>query len=261
MRLSIAFFLFYFLMASCQKEENCNMPGALNPGENADCVFADTVQHALFFKFTGTWCPPCGSEGAITMREALNAHPQAIGIEVHYNDEMKSAVGYKFISHFGIQEFPSFRVNNDEVSSLEEAFERESTIGIYHAHSVSEEVMKVSGSVRALVDLSGPEYHISVYLMEDGYVAPQYATDHSAYPEWTFRNQHYPEYIHKRILRGEAADHIFGRSLHSGAWLKGEVVKFESEIDIPPGVRGELYPVVVIWEKENRRYRFLNASN
>lgn len=244
---------------SCSKDEKCDDPLSLNPGISTTCQYVDSSQHALYFKFTGTWCPPCGSDGAIKMRNTLQANEGLIGMEIHYNDEMKSAIGYKFISQFAINEFPSFILNNDENVEVEEALNRIPQVGIFHEYKVQGDQLVVTGTAKALWTLPGPEYFIAIYLLEDGYVAPQYANDHTAHPEWEYRNQRYPEYIHNRIFRDEASGNAFGRLLHSGIWLKDQTVEFSTSIDIPEDVKGEVYPVTVIWQKENRRYSFLNA--
>lgn len=247
------------LLFSCSKDDQCGDPASLNYDRSEECVYADSTQHAIFFKFTGTWCPPCGSRAAVKMRNTLADNPGTIGIEVHYNDEMKSDVGYKFITHFGIGAFPRFRINNDEVFLLEHALEKTPEVGMHLEHRVKDEKIHVSGMAKALSDLEGPEYNIAIYLLEDGYVAPQYADDHSAFPEWEYRNGRYPNYIHKRILRAELSGNTFGRLLHTGSWNKGEILPFEAEMDIPEEIEGEVYVVAVIWRRENRMSHFVNA--
>ena len=135
------------LFVACSPETECTDPDSVNFGTSETCIYADTSQYALFFKFTGTWCPPCGSSGAVRMKKTLTSDPHIIGIEVHHQDEMTSAIGNKFISHFGINLFPSFRINNDE-RSLSGALTRKADIGLHVAYKQSDEKLIVTSQIK-----------------------------------------------------------------------------------------------------------------
>jgi hypothetical protein len=191
------------------------------------------------------------------MKETLASNERVIGIEVHHQDEMTSAIGNKFISHFSINSFPSFRVNNDK-STLTSTLTRKPEVGLYLSHKRSGNSLVIESYVKALMDLKASEYYIAVYIMEDGKVAPQYADDHSAYPNWTYENKRYPGYVHDNILRDEASNQTFGQLLHNGPMRKDLVFKHTVEIDISQEFI-DVYPLLVIWKRENREYTFVNA--
>lgn len=194
------------------------------------------------------------------MRRDLENNPGAIGIEVHYNDEMANNISNKLVSHFGNTTFPEFYVNNDE-GDLSAAVSGEPAIGMSIDFSTNDDEMSVSCFMKAFQDIPGKDYYLAFYLLEDGYIAEQYATDHSAFPEWEYRNGRYPDYIHRRILRAEAVDQIFGQAFFEGIWDEGEVKSFESNLSIPEGTTGTLYPVVCLWERKNRVNYLINAKS
>ncbi len=249
-----------FLFNGCSKDQKCNDPTSVNYEEVDKCLYTDSSQHALYFKFTGTWCPPCGSSGAIKMRRDLDDNPRAIGIEVHYNDEMSNPISNKWVSHFGNTTFPSFYVNNDE-GSLSNALSAAAQVGMAIDYEIEGDDMLVSTYMKALQDIPEKDYYIAVYLLEDGYVSEQYATDHSAFPEWEFRNGRYPEYIHYRTLRSEAVGQIFGQAFYKGLWNDQEVRSFETKLNVPQGTTGTLYPVVGLWERIDRINHLVNATS
>ena len=94
--------------------------------------------------------------------------------------------------------------------------------------------------------------------MEDDRIAPQYATDHSAYPEWKYENGRYPEYRHTNILRDEATGLTFGTLFHQGPLSKSQSFTHRTELAFNESY-GVLYPLVVIWKKEQGIYSFVNA--
>lgn len=259
MRYLFGILFFTTLLFSCQKDSSCEDPTALNVDSSSDCIYADSSQSALYFKFTGTWCPPCGSGGAIKMKKNLQENPNLIGIEVHYNDKMSSDISNKWVTFHKVNRYPTFIVNEGSSVSIPGALSKKAAVGFYQTYEVSGASMKVVGKVKALEDLPEGTYEIATYLMEDGFVEPQYASDHSAHPEWTFENGQYPNYIHDNIIRAEANDYIFGRVLREGDWKKGEIIDYEVEMDVFASIRGDVYPVTVIWKNENGHREFVNA--
>ena len=248
------------LILGCTKDQKCDDPISVNYEESSTCLYVDSTQKALYFKFTGTWCPPCGASGAIKMRQDIKDNVGSIGVEVHYNDEMASDICNKFVSHFGNTTFPSFYVNNDE-GALPTALSTAPIVGMVIDHSVSDNEMSISCYMKALDDIPDKEYYIAVYILEDGHIAEQYATDHSAFPALEYRNGRYPKYVHDRILRAEVSGNIFGQSFYKGVWHADETRSYEVKFDLPEGTTGVLYPVVGLWERSDRTNFLINASS
>ena len=244
--------------SSCVKDASCDDPASINFGASEACIFIDSTSHALLFKMTGTWCPPCGSWGAIEMKNRLSKYPSAIGIEVHFNDNMSSEVSNKWVSHFANIDFPEFYWNND-VSSVDQLLTTKPRLGLAMSYEKKGGKMTVQTTVKALEASLSSDLFIAVYLLEDGVIENQYATDHSAHPEWEYRNGRYPNYVHDRVLRGEASNYIFGRSFRQDQWLKGEIVELHSELDLADEFGQDLYPVVAIWENNSGTFTLINA--
>lgn len=192
------------------------------------------------------------------MRNALNMYPQLIGIEVHHQDEMTTPLGNKWVTYFANTNFPSFYVNTGDVD-IEEALTGQPEFGLVTSSDLGKSELEVKVWIEALKDLPARNVHLAIYLMEDGYVAPQYATNNSAHPEWEYRGGRYPEYIHNRVFRDEAHGHIFGASLSQSAWSKGDQLTYEVSLPFPEDFQGHLYPIAVLWENDKGHFTFLKA--
>ena len=241
-------------ITSCKKK--CDDPNSINFDKEADCMYVDTVQRGLIIKATGTWCAPCGSYGARTMKSNLSKYPNLIGMEIHSRDVMRSSISDEMLKHFKNTAYPSFYINGKN-KRLDVALNHPYELGLHINWSSTADNMNLETVVQAKEDLNG-EYNIAVYLMEDGYVSPQKAKDNSAHPDWNFTNGSYPKYIHDNILRGEASQNLFGTLIASDGMSKDEVIKSNNTITIDFNPQGKVYPIAVVWKKEGTSYNLVN---
>jgi hypothetical protein len=244
------------LLFSCSKDESCNDPQSLNFGDSGDCEYVNSEQHALYFKFTATWCAPCGAWGAKRMKSDLEEHPTLLGLEAHVRDEMSNSIGDELYDHFGIRGVPTFKVNdNDNFRILDES----PAVGLRTSFDIKGDIMTVNTDIQALDDLPSGEYRLAVYLVEDGHVTRQKASDHTAHPEWEYKNGSYPNYRFSNVLRQEASGSAFGSKLTTGPHDRGEVISRQDQITFDKKYKGDLYPVVALWKIESGKKVMVNA--
>lgn len=259
MRILIQFvvILFSLLVISCSKNDSCNDPNAINYDADGNCKYVDTTQRALYIKLTATWCPPCGSSGAIKMKETLKKYENAIGMEVHYNDAMSNNISNGLKNFLKSSALPAFFSNTKRIP-IQNALAQNLEAAFSLDWDRNDDAINLTTHVKAIEELKG-QYFLAAYLMEDGHVAAQKASNHSAHPEWEYKNGQYPKYIHTNILRGEATNSTFGTEVINGTLPKGDVLQHESKINAPYSPQAQIYPVVVLWKKVNGSYEVVNA--
>ncbi len=71
---------------------------------------SQSIQKAVLCEFTGAWCGYC-PDGAITMKNILDAQPDAIGVAFHNQDQMATVEGNSVDDFFNSVGYPGGVVN------------------------------------------------------------------------------------------------------------------------------------------------------
>ena len=201
-------------------------------------------RHICIMDFTGAWCSFC-PEGYRTL-ESLVSNPYAGWSDIVTimalhdgkggNDPMALPVTNTIHSAFGLPSFPAFVTDLRDSGLLTESFEkiRESlnaSLDEYPAQCDVKVTSSLSGDVLTVdvtlfAEIAG-EYGVSVWLVEDGVVAPQ--KDGSAdYAEWN----------HKHVVR----------ALLSNYWNGDKLGTLAREAE---GSKSYTYTLPAEWKKED----------
>jgi len=85
--------------------------------DDASCVNIAKVQNSLFFKYTATWCGPCGDWGAPAFEEVYDAKKgDILAFTVQVNDDFTTPLNQPILDSFALRwnysGTPNFVVNN-----------------------------------------------------------------------------------------------------------------------------------------------------
>ena len=254
-RILTLLFVLTTLISSCKK--TCNDPNSINFDKEGACLYADSSQRNLVLKVTAAWCKPCGSYGIRQMNSLLRRNASLIGLAIHRQDVMSSDVGDEFIKYARNTSVPSFYFDGKS-RTLPQNQNTTAKVGLYLDWSKEGNELSVTTAIQTRAALEGT-YNLAVYLVEDGHVAAQKASDHTARPDLEYNNGTYPAFEHNHVLRGEATGKMFGEQIISDGLSSGEVMNFDKKLTINEKITGTVYPVVAVWKKEGASYVLENV--
>lgn len=224
--------------------------------------FAQTPEkksRAVVFKFTETWCGPCGDWGWQTAEETiaqLGDKGYYIGVMGSSNPSTMNANCYStFESNYNVAGYPTFLIKEDQnsqtssqVMGLVNAFAATTPAASPAANfSITGNTLNVTAKAKFWAATSG-EYYMTAFLVEDGVQATQ--------------NGQSGTVSHHHILRGtmEANLSPWGQQLASGSIANNaEYTKTYSIALNAAWVKAKLEVYVVIFKKNAGKYEFINA--
>ena len=232
-------------------------------------VVLTNVNKPVFFDFTSTGCPGCGSWGKPTfvmIKSSENQNIVPIAVHIKYGDPMITDVSNAIASNRTGQLFtPQLWVNNTNgmvtsggrinsttsVSSIEteiNAFkDTDVAIQVGVSSITSEGEIAIRYKTKALKELDG-EYYLGIYVMENGIVERQSSSP--ANPA-----------EHNNVIRASYQDGfgtlIPSEELKANAENEGTFnLKFEDDWNMK-----NLYATIIVWKKSDDKYVVVNANN
>lgn len=262
------------LFSSCAPEDNttggrgCTEPLAVNYSASAtendgSCVVIPIKQNGMFFKFTATWCQPCGEWGMDAFNEVYQANKgKIVAFTVQTNDDLMNSRNQltfeAFSTRWNYSGTPNFVVNNNLINTNYYSAQGQiNTItsttpaigtGIHWTIGAGPNTGKinVNAYAKAFSALTG-EYKMGVYIVAKKLTA--------------YQNGQGDNYEHHKVLLGFAGDDPWGETITStGAaadqvFHKGYVIPLEPTWNV-----NDIEVVSIIWKKNGANWDFVNAT-
>ena len=223
----------------------------------------------VFFDYTSTGCPGCGSWGAPTFEAISDVQKNNIvpvAVHIKYGDPMISEVSNAIAANRTGQYFtPQLWVNNtnstildggringtESVNMINSQFESfksaETDIQAGVSSIVDGENILIRYKTKANIDLDG-EYYVGVYLMENGIIAAQSSspTDPTT---------------HNHVIR-DCQSGSFGQKLTAEDLSLGSVFEETHSFTIKDDWNMKnLYATIIVWKKVGSNYIIVNSNN
>ncbi len=214
---------------------------------------------AVVFKFTETWCGPCGDWGWQTAEETiaqLGDKGYYIGVMGSSSPSAMNANCYStFESNYNVAGYPTFVVKEDQssytspqVMSLVNTFAATTPVASPAANfTINGNTLSVTAKAKFWAATSG-EYYMTAFLVEDGIMAPQNGQSGSV--------------SHHHILRGTMETNLspWGQMIASGSVANNAEFSKNYSITLNPDWKKEKLEVyVLIFKKNAGKYEFINA--
>lgn len=273
MKHNIFFIAALFLLASsCKKTADNSVTTQPNSNSNntgnsnlSELVYTKKTS-PVFFDFTSTGCPGCGSWGKPTFYSVIKSQPEITPLAVHikYGDPMitdesnaiaANRYGDIFTPQLWIGDSNAVLLNGGFISG-QQSIDRINKL-------ISEAKTQTQPSIAALIQKNGNswkvkfgasftdinpdgEYSLACYLTEDGIEANQ--TSSASNPT-----------IHNHVIRASAGG-AFGKSFDKTTLNAKSEISFEHSFELSEKYKAEnTYLTVVLWKKAGARYISLNG--
>lgn len=214
---------------------------------------------AIVFKFTETWCGPCGTWGWETAEEVISQ----LGNKGYYIGVMSSSdpssmnanCANTLLNHYGVTGVPTFMVkensagNTSHIMSLVNAVEASTPLASPAAvYSISGSTLNVNTKTKFWSAASG-DFHTVAYVVEDGVKATQAGQSGTV-------EHHY-------IMRGSmtTANSYWGTAVATGnIAANAEFSKNFSMAINSAWNKSKLSVYVITYKKNGTKYEFVNSA-
>jgi hypothetical protein len=215
---------------------------------------------SVVWKFTETWCVPCGSWGWTTANSVISdidTKGYYVGVMGSSSPNSMNANCYDvFANNFPVTGYPTFVVNNTDGG-----YDFSAIKPIYTAFATSEAVASAAGFIQienSTISVStktkfwsntNGDYYIAAYIIEDKVKAGQASqtgiVDHHFLMRGTMMSDNSP----------------WGQSLSSGAIAENtEIIKsFSLDFDTTLWNKENISVLLVIYKKEGNNYNVVNS--
>ena len=223
----------------------------------------------VFFDYTSTGCPGCGSWGAPTFEQIAKEQGESIvpiAVHIKYGDPMITDVSNAIAENRNGQRYtPQLWVNNTNgmvlnggsinttgtinkiTADLETIKTEAPEMAIGVGSIVNGDIFKVRYKSKVLADITG-EYYLAIYLMEDGILYRQSSAATNPFEH---------NYVIRKSNGGGFGTQISQNELTKNTTITGTV---EFEID-PNWDKEKLSVSAIIWKKEGTNYYVINANS
>lgn len=234
-----------------------------NPDQNAKLTYTKKTA-PLFFEFTSTGCPGCGSWGKPTFKSLISTHGTDItplAVHIKYGDPMITTESNEIAANrYGQFYTPQLWVGDNNGMVVTSGINGSASIAKMNdliatdkaktqpslAAVVTKEgnMLKVTYGVKFIDIMASGEYSVSAYLTEDGIEASQASS--ASNPT-----------IHNNVIRTSAAG-TWGQSFVE-ADLTDMEKSWSHSFDISAYNKDNVYVTVVLWKKDGTRYQAVNG--
>jgi len=235
--------------------------------DNGGCVSIPEKQYSLFFKYTATWCGPCGDWGGPAFVADVDANPGKIlaftiqctdAFATASNSEMQTA----FSARFPYAGTPNFQCNNvalgtndggmfSEVAT-KNAMAPDAGIGIHYSIGAGNNAGKLNINVytKFFKPVTG-EYFAGVYILHKNIVKSQNTGSGMV-----------ATYEHHHVMMSHVTG-VFGDAIASGSIGTGKVYNLGFVFrysDIPDLDLGKMDVVGILWKKNGTSFDIVNVT-
>ena len=233
----------------------------------------DVVLHEsnkpVFFDYTSTGCPGCGSWGAPTFENLSKEYKDKIvpiAVHIKYGDPMITTTSTEIAANrVGQRYTPQLWVNSTNAmvlagssingtatlqnirTQLDQYIAEDVQIAVGVSSASDEEQVKVNFKHQAKTNLEG-EYYVGIYLMENKIFAPQSSSASNPTE-------------HNYVIRASKAS-SFGTKISAEHLETDAVFEASHTFQIEESWQKEnLFATIIVWKKEGDRYVVINANN
>ena len=266
--------LFSILAFGC-KDKNTTTPEVEEQKEEevqlneAPAITLEETNKPVFFDYTSTGCPGCGSWGAPTFEtiaDRLESSIVPVAVHIKYGDPMITGASEAIAANRTGQFYtPQLWVNNnnamvlagssingnasaEKINTEIESFQNaETTLAVGVSHAINDDKITIRYKTKALENLDG-EYWIGVYVMENGILYRQ-----SSGAENPFEHNHVI-----RVSNSGGFGDLLGES---GLTQDSEIEKTVTLTLLEEWNTENLYATAIVWKKEGSNYVVVNANN
>lgn len=263
--------------ASCAEvpggiKRGCTDPAAANydvdaAEDDGGCVVIKEKQYSLFFKYTATWCPPCGSQGGPNFMSIVDNNPgQILAFSIQTNDDFETPVNDAIFTAFSTRwpygGTPNYQCNevalgvnhspaNTEIAT-HNALAPEAGIGLHYTVGAGPNTGKlnINAYVKFFKPASG-EYFAGIYILHKSIIKTQNV---DGTPD--------PNYEHHHVMMANVTD-IFGDPIASGQIGAGKVYNLGYVFPYSniPDLNLTKYEVVgILFKKNGTTYNVVNVT-
>lgn len=256
-----------------EQTKGCTNPSAVNydaaaTQDNGGCVSIPEKQYSLFFKYTATWCGPCGDWGGPAFVADCDANPgKILAFTIQCTDDFATAsngeIYTAFSARFPYTGTPNFQCNNvgldvndggmySEVATRN-AMAPDAGIGIHYSIGAGSNAGKININtyVKFFKQVSG-EYFAGVYILHKSIVQAQNVAGTGMVPD----------YVHHHVMMSHVTG-VFGDPIASGSIGAGKVYNLGFVFpytDIPNLNLGQMEVVGIIWKKNGNSFDIVNVT-
>lgn len=254
--------------------KGCTNPSAVNYDPNATqdnggCVSIPEKQYSLFFKYTATWCGPCGDWGGPAFVSDVAANPgKILAFTIQCTDDfMSESAGAAdmynaFSARFPYGGTPNFQCNNVALGTNDggmfsevathNALDPDAGIGIHYSIGAGNNAGKlnINTYVKFFKPVTG-EYYAGVYILHKNIVKSQNTGSGMV-----------DTYEHHHVMISHVTS-VFGDQIATGSIGAGKVYNLGFVFpytDIPNLNLGKMEVVGILWKKNGANYDMVNVT-
>ena len=235
----------------------------------APAITLEEKNKPVFFDYTSTGCPGCGSWGAPThetIAKRLTSDIVPVAVHIKYGDPMITGASEAIAANRTGQRFtPQLWVNNensmvlngnsidgnasiDRVNDGIEVFQSaDATLAVGVSHAINDDEMTIRYKTKALEELDG-EYWIGVYVMENGILHQQSSAAQNPFE-------------HNYVIRVSNSGGFGDLLGDSGFALDSETDKTVTLTLNEEWNKDNLYATAIVWKKEGSNFIVVNANS
>jgi hypothetical protein len=231
------------------------------------CVMIQEKQYSLFYKYTATWCGPCGDWGAPAFEAAVAGNPgKILAFTVQTNDDFSWSgnddVFNAFSAKWPYGGTPNFQCNNVALGTnvggmyaevaTNNALTPTAGIGIHYSIGAGNNAGKLNINVytKFFSAVSG-EYFAGVYILHKEIVKNQ-----------NVNGTYDPAFVHHHVMMHHVTS-VFGDPIASGTIGAGKVYNLGFVFpytDIPGLDLSKMEVVGILWKKNGANFDLVNVT-
>jgi len=262
---------------SCAEQPTGSTKGCTNPAavnydpdagqDNGGCVVIPESQYSLFYKYTATWCGPCGGWGGPAFEEICTAqNGSMLAFTLQSSDDFSTPRNTEIFDAFAAKwpygGTPNFQCNNailgtsytgatSEIAT-KNATEPDAGIGIHWSIGGGANAGKFNINVytKFFKQVSG-EYFAGVYILHKSIVKNQ-----------NVDGTYDPNYIHHHVMMDHVTS-VFGDPIAAGDIAAGSVKSLSfvyPYTEIPDLNLAKVEIVGIIWKKNGATFDLVNVT-
>ncbi|WGD35372.1 Omp28-related outer membrane protein [Olleya sp. YS] len=211
-----------------------------SPTVTVEAILPTHTTKIMIEDYTGGWCGYC-PRLATALENAVNQDPNVIPVAIHNGDEMTFTYDAQLRSTFGINGWPSGKVNrtitwNESYNELNSELSARQKMGLAINSSLSGNTITAEVKVHYDIDENNSQ-RLVVYLLENGLVYPQtnyYNGDPSS--PWFQQGNPIQNFVHDHTARAVFTD-VMGNVIPSDQTKSDNTYTANLTMDLPSNVQ------------------------
>lgn len=264
-------------LASCADVPSGPVKGCMDAGavnydpsatqDNGGCVTIQQKQYSLFYKYTATWCGPCGDWGGPAFEGVVDGNAgKILAFTIQTSDDFSWAGNTEVFDAFSAKwpygGTPNFQCNNVALGTNDggaygeiatnNALSPNAGIGIHYSIGAGNNAGKLNINVYTkFFNAVDGEYFAGVYILHKSIVKNQ-----------NVAGTYDPTYLHHHVMMSHVTG-VFGDPIASGTIGAGKVYNLGFVFpytDIPDLDLSKMEVVGILWKKNGATFDLVNVT-